>query len=561
MPVFKSPYPTLNIPSTETIWEWIFELPNLRTRQGSPDRAGGYINTETKERLSYPQVQDVATSLSTALYHEHNLRAGDRVIIFSKNSIWYPVAMFAAIRLGAIASGASPFYTIDEMNHVLSVAQPSVIFTSTEGLPVALASAEANGISTRNVILLEGRVEGTRSLADLISAGKAWTPQRQVAAYRVPPGKTNGEICAFLGFSSGTTGLPKGVMLSHRNVIAQCLQLDQVSAPDLTRVLAALPFFHVTGLIHSLNFPAARNMEVAVMPQFTLEGMLAAVDEYKVEELLVVPPIIIRLVQASCVSQYNLSSLKRFFCGAAPLSKNVIAQLQQRFPHTGFKQGYGMTESCSAATLCPPELYSYANAHKCGVIVGNTELKIIDERGHELGVGEPGQILIRGPQVAMGYWQNPVATAETFDADGFLHSGDQGMLDERGLLVITDRLKELIKVNGVGVAPAELEDLLLNHAAVEDCGVASMPDDRAGERPQAFVVASGQPSRELGQQLMEYVQKHKTREKWVYAIRFVDAIPKSASGKILRRQLRLSQQQEGHPEGLVVTLQEARARL
>lgn len=320
--------------------------------------------------------------------------------------------------------------------------------------------------------------------------------------------------------------------------------------------------YTVTGLVHSLNFPAARNMEVAILPEFTMQGMLEALVEYQIEEFLLVPPIVIRLVQETIVDQYDLSHLKRFFCGAAPLSKNILKQLQRKFPQTGFKQGYGMTESCSAVTLCPPELYSYENSHAVGVVLGSTELKFVDEDGHEVGVGQPGEILVRGPQVAMGYWNNPQATSETFDREGFLHSGDQGMIDSRGLVTITDRLKELIKVKGVGVAPAELEDLLLSHSAVEDCGVVAMPDERAGERPRAFVVIKGSKgSLELGQELMSFVRKCKAREKWIYEVVFVDSIPKSASGKILRRHLRQQLQDASNPRGLTVTWTEPQARL
>ncbi|KAJ5675235.1 uncharacterized protein N7477_005169 [Penicillium maclennaniae] len=546
----------------QTIWDWIFESPKFNSLQKSPEKVGGYVNTKTKQRLGYGEVKELATYLSMALYQDHNIRAGDRVIIFSENSIWYPVAMFGTIRLGGIASGASPFHSINEMSQMIQVARPAVIFASLTHLPVALSSAKVNGMRQEQVILLEGRADGTASLANLISRGKEFAQTDQVPSYQVAHGKTNGDVCAFLGFSSGTTGHPKGVMLSHKNVIAQCLQLRQVTVPGLTRTIAALPFFHVTGLVHSLNFPAAQNMEVAILPEFTMKGMLEALVEYQIEELLLVPPIVIRLVQEPIVDQYDLSRLKRFFCGAAPLSKSVIAQLRAKFPHTGFKQGYGMTESCSAVTLCPPEMYSYDNAHTVGVLLGSTELKIIGEDGRELGVNEPGEILLRGPQVAMGYWKNPKATAATFDAEGFLHSGDQGMIDASGLVTITDRLKELIKVKGVGVAPAELEDLLLSHASVEDCGVVAMPDERAGERPQAFVVTKGcLPSPQLGHELMELVRKSKAREKWIHEIVFVDSIPKSASGKILRRQLRMQPQDAKLPRGLTVRWTQSQARL
>jgi hypothetical protein len=226
MPIFTSQYPPINretltesymyvadlvaVPQDQTIWQWIFESPKFDS-QTSLDKIGGYVNTKTNERLNYRQVKEMATYLSTALYEYHNVRAGDRVIIFSKNSIWYPVAMFGTVRLGGIASGASPFYSVDEMNRMIQVAQPTVVFTSLDGLPVALSSAKSNGLRREQVLLLEGKAPGIATLENLISRGRELDQTVQALSYQLPSGKTNGDVCAFLGFSSGTTGLPKGV--------------------------------------------------------------------------------------------------------------------------------------------------------------------------------------------------------------------------------------------------------------------------------------------------------------------------------------------------------------
>jgi acyl-CoA synthetase (AMP-forming)/AMP-acid ligase II len=220
-----------------------------------------------------------------------------------------------------------------------------------------------------------------------------------------------------------------------------------------------------------------------------------------------------------------------------------------------------MTESTSCITCHTPISYNYRYAHKVGTIVASTEVKLIKEDGTEADVGEPGEILARGPQVVMGYLNNPSATRETFDADGFLHTGDQGVIDSEGFITITDRIKELIKVKGIGVAPAELEDLLLGHAAVEDCAVLAVPDERAGERPKAFVVLKpGSKADEAsGHEIIAYVERSKARHKWIKEIEFVEGIPKSASGKILRRVLR--DRAKTGAKGIVVTAQETRAKL
>lgn len=341
-------------------------------------------------------------------------------------------------------------------------------------------------------------------------------------------------------------------MIAHQNVIAQCLQVMQITPSDLKQILAVLPSFHITGLVHALHLPALVNAEVIMLPSFTMKSMLDTVVEYQIKELLLVPPILIRLVRDPIVNDYDLSFLRRFSSGAAPLSEEIIQLLKKKFPQTGFKQGYGMTESCSCITAHPPSLYDYKNAHSVGTICASTTVKIIKDDGTEAGVGEPGEIWAKGPQVVMGYLNNEKATRETFDQDGFLHTGDQGSIDERGVITILDRIKEMIKVKGIGVAPAELEDLLLGHPKVSDVAVLGIMDEYSGEVPKAYVVPkSGEVvGRELGVELIRYVREKKVRYKAVREVEFVEEIPKSASGKILRRVLR--DQERSGKRGVVV---------
>ena len=313
--------------------------------------------------------------------------------------------------------------------------------------------------------------------------------------------------------------------------------------PKLERVLAVLPLFHITGLVHILHLPILFNAQVIMLPSFSMPTMLSAVQHYKIKELLLVPPLLIRLVRDPIVDEYDLSHVTRFSSGAAPLSQEILGLLKSRFPNTGFKQGYGMTESCSCITGHPPEYYDYRYAHAVGQIVPSTTVKIIKEGGEEAGVGERGEVLAKGPQITMGYLTNEAATRDTFDADGYLHTGDQGFIDARGLLTITDRIKEMIKVNGHAVAPAELEDLLLGHTAIEDVAVLGIPDANSGEAPKAFVVLKPTSSADnnmekTGKELLAYVKEKKIRYKWLAEIEYVEQIPKSPSGKILRRALK-----------------------
>lgn len=458
------------------------------------------------------------------------------------------------------------------MSYALKTAQAKFLMTHPASMDVATAAAKEAGIPKENLFLLEGELKGYTTIKELVEIGRSYGEDGQTPAFKIPPGKKNKDVCGFLSFSSGTTGLPKAVcstsfcfrsclpadenavqvMIAHQNVIAQCLQVRQITPPDLKRVLAVLPLFHITGLVHGLHLPALINAEVIMLPSFTMKSMLDTVVEYQIRELLLVPPILIRLVRDPIVDSYDLSFLRRFSSGAAPLSEEILHLLQKKFPQTGFKQGYGMTESCSCITAHPPEFYDYKYAHAVGTICASTTVKIVKEDGTEAGVGEPGEILAKGPQIVMGYLNNEKATRETFDEDGFLHTGDQGSIDHKGLITILDRIKEMIKVKGIGVAPAELEDLLLGHDKVEDVAVLGIRDDYAGELPKAYVVVKPgtEQSEDVGRELLKYVREKKVRHKHVKEVEFIDAIPKSASGKILRRMLR--DKARGAEKGVIV---------
>ena len=503
-------------------------------------------------------MKDYATYLSTALVKKYELKAGDTVALSSPNTIWYPVALHATTRVGAMVSGASPAYNVEEMSYALQKSGAKFLMTVPSSIEVAIVAAENAGLSKDHVFMLEGTLEGYKNIQELIDIGKVYGNGGQVPPHQIPKNKTNGDLCGFLSFNSGTTGLPKAVgfrrtlyqeirllidhqvMISHQSVIAQCLQIQQVTPGTHKKVLAMLPSFHITGLVHILHLPLLLNAEVYILPAFTMKDMLDTIVEYQISELLLVPPIIIRMVRDPIVNAYDLKHITRFSSGAAPLSQEIIQQLAAKFPGRGFKQGYGMTESCSCITAHPPEKYGFEHAHKVGTICGSTEIKIVDEQGNELGVGQPGELLARGPQITMGYLNNEEATRNTYDADGFLHTGDQAMIDEEGMVTITDRIKEIIKVKGIGVAPAELEDLLLGHVHVEDVAVLGIPDDYSGEKPKAYIVPRpGAPGKGmLGKALLQYVKEKKVRHKWLKEIEFIEEIPKSASGKILRRVLK-----------------------
>ncbi|KAK5084649.1 hypothetical protein LTR05_005727 [Lithohypha guttulata] len=549
MPIFKSQQPDISVPWHLPIWTWLFDSEYSPLTKFPAKDVKGFTNAVTKEHLSYADIKTHSTHLSTVLRKNYGLQEGETVSLFSPNTVWYPVAMFGTLRAGGVVSGASPAYGIDEMTYALQKAESKILFTVPSSMEIAATAAKNAGIPKERIFLLEGQLEGYKTMAELLSEGKTYGDDEQIPQFKLPAGKKNKDICGFLSFSSGTTGLPKAVMIAHSNVIAQCLQVEQITPETLRRILAVLPLFHITGLVHQLHLPVLLNANVYMLPSFTMDSMYQTVQDYKLEEMLLVPPILIRMVrEKEILKKYDLSSLKRFSSGAAPLSAEILELLQQTFPQTakgegsGFKQGYGMTESCSCITAHPPSKYDYKYAFRVGTVVASTEVKILDpETGKECDIGEPGEICARGPQIVMGYLNNEKATSETFDKDGFLHTGDIGKIDEEGLISIVDRAKELIKVKGEQVAPAELEDLLLGHPDVEDVAALGIPDEYAGERPKAYIVLQKEKRsnpEESAKKLFKHVQAKKVRHKWVKEIEIVDEIPKSASGKILRRVLR-----------------------
>ncbi|VUC30739.1 unnamed protein product [Clonostachys rosea] len=539
--VFKSKYPNIEYPTDLTVWEWAFEdkrySPIFRN---APSKLAGFSNAITQERLDFLRVKEHATHLCTALTSQYGLCKGDTVSLFSQNSIWYPVAMFAILRAGGRVNGASPSYTVDEMANALKTADTKFIMTVPASIETALAAARKVGIPTERIFLLEGEFEGHASMSQLLEIGRARGEEGQTPYFQIAKGQTN-DICGYLNFSSGTTGLPKAVMLSHRNVIAQCLQLGSASGPEKRRYLACLPLFHISGLVRFLHWPIASNDECVMLPQFTIENFLKAIEQFKITDLALVPSIVNRLVNDPVVDKYDLTSVQLIACGAAPLGEEVIKLLEKKLPWTGFRQSYGMTESCCCLTTHPPEFYNYKYADSGGVLLASTVIKIVDlDSGKELGPNETGEILAKGPQIAMGYLANPTETAETFGADGFLHTGDIGCVDDKGFIHIVDRIKEMIKVKGQQVAPADLEQLLLGHPAVEDCAVLGIPDDRSSERPKAYVVLKQAviPNTSIARELLQYVKDRRIRYKWLKEIEFISEVPKSPSGKILRRVLR-----------------------
>ena len=443
---------------------------------------------------------------------------GDAVCLYMPNLPEYAVCFHGVCTAGALNTTANPLYTARELAQQLRDSGARILITVPPFLEAARAAAAEVGIEE---VFVVGESAEAPPLQELMGdPADAPSPEIDPAT-----------DLAVLPYSSGTTGLPKGVMLSHRNLVANLCQVQQQLGSDSSAALiAVLPFFHIYGQTVIMNLGLQTGARVVTMPRFDLEQFLALVAEHRVTHAFVVPPIALALAKHPAVDDADLSSLKLINSGAAPLGAELVEAVASRVgaPVT---QGYGLTETSPVTHLVPPA-ESEGHGASIGPPLADTECRVVDPDGG--GDAERGELWIRGPQVMQGYLNNAEATADTIDADGWLHTGDVAEVDSEGYFKIVDRLKELIKYKGFQVPPAELEAILINHPAVADVAVIGIPDDEAGELPKAFVVPAEEVSDD---ELMGFVAERVSPHKRVRRIERIDEIPKSPSGKILRRVL------------------------
>ncbi|MFJ6725902.1 4-coumarate--CoA ligase family protein [Streptomyces sp. NPDC091281] len=478
--------------------------------------------------LSYAQIDRFHRRVAAALA-DAGVRKGDVLALHSPNTIAFPTAFYAATRAGATVTTVHPLATAEEFAKQLGDSGARWIITVSPLLGAARRAAElAGGVKE---IFVYDSASGHRSLIDMLATT---APEPDVT---IDPA----EDVAALPYSSGTTGLPKGVMLTHRQIATNLDQLaPAVTAGPGDRILAVLPFFHIYGLTALMNAPLRQGATVVVLPRFDLETFLAAIQNHRITGLYVAPPIVLALAKHPAVARYDLSSLRYVISAAAPLDASLAAACAARLDLPPVGQAYGMTELSPGTHVVPLTAMREAPPGTVGKLIAGTEMRIVslDDPGQDLPAGEPGEILIRGPQVMKGYLGRPDATAAMIDPDGWLHTGDVGHVDAEGWLFVVDRVKELIKYKGFQVAPAELEALLLTHPGIADAAVIGDLDDQGTEVPHAFVVR--QPTApDLGEgEIALFVGERVAPYKRVRKVTFVDAVPRAASGKILRRELR-----------------------
>ena len=513
MTIHRSPLPDVDIPRVP-ITEHV-----LQQAQRVPDRPA-LIDGPTGRTYTYAQFAGAVRAFAGGL-QQRGLGPGSTIALMSPNIPEFAIVFHGAAVAGVAVSTINPTYTAEEVGFQLRDSGSTLLITIAMFAETAAAAAADSPVT--DIFVIGDAPDGMGSFTDLLAA-----PIDQVD---VDPD----EQIVVLPYSSGTTGFPKGVMLTHRNLVANLVQCeDALEVEDGEVVLAVLPFFHIYGMQVLMNFFLSRGSTIVTVPRFDLEQSLGLIQEHRITRLFAVPPIVLALAKHPMVDDFDLSSLKQVFSGAAPLGAELALEAAARID-CEVVQGYGMTE------MSPVSHVTRMGGFKpgtCGVTVANTECRIVDsENGDDQGVGGVGELWVRGPQVMKGYLNNPEATEQTIDSDGWLHTGDVGFIDEDGHLTIVDRVKELIKFKGFQIAPAELEALLLTHPSIADAAVIGVPDDEAGERPRAFIVLK--PDTEVSaQDVTDFTAEHVATYKVVHDVVFTDEIPKSASGKILRRVLR-----------------------
>jgi acyl-CoA synthetase (AMP-forming)/AMP-acid ligase II len=507
--VVRSAWPEPEVPELDLVSFVLRHSGRLAGRPAVIDGASG--RTVTYGELA-GGVERVAAGLAA-----RGFGRGDVLALHLPNIPEFPVVFHGALRAGGSVSPASPLFTAAELARQLRSTGAGLLITVGPLAAVAREAAVQAGVD--DVIVL-----GEPSFGELMAAGGA-----------PPESRPDPNEVAVMLSSSGTTGLPKAVQLTHAALVANLVQMA-VPFPieEGERVLGLAPFFHSMGLCCVLNHALASGGAVVALARFDLEVMLRAMETHGVQQALVAPPLLAALARHPRVSSFDLSALRTVGSGGAPAGAALERAVAERLDCL-VGQGYGITEASTLVAVSPLADPSLVRPGSVGLLVGGTEAKVVEPRsGATMGAGEDGELWVRGPQLMAGYRDDPEATAATIDADGWLHTGDLGHIDKDGSIFLVDRLKELIKVRGFQVAPAELEAVLVTHPAVVDAAVIGVPDERDGERPKAFVVSRGPLDRE---ELNLYVAERVAPYKRLGAIEEIDELPRSLTGKLLRRVL------------------------
>ncbi|KAF5366277.1 hypothetical protein D9758_005667 [Tetrapyrgos nigripes] len=566
-------------PSNLSVPQFLLDDYSHSTRPERPLHVPCLIDDSTGTKIFLTQLRMDIQYLAAAIFENWDFRDGDVVSIMSPNHISYASSVWATHRLGGVVATLSPFLTVTELVHHLSIARPKVFIIHSECVVTALEAAAMIHLHTSQIIVIgspppSGRGKSLRYLDELILQGSSLPP---VPEKVWKDGEAKKRI-AFLAPSSGTTGIQKQVAISHYNVINIIIQIatfnrineDYAPWSELRfrpgdSCTGFLPLYHIYGLVFNLHFMLYAGMSLILMaPKFHFKAFLRSIDKNKITHLTIVPPQAVMLCKHRAVKNYSLSSVRYCIVAAAPLSGALTMGLLKVFPNVQLGQGYGMTESCGTISMFPVSQKT-GTLGSGGQLLPGTSAKVVKDDGCLARVGEIGELWVKGEQIAMGYHNDEIATKETF-IDGWLRTGDQVLFKNNGDIFIMERIKELIKVifvfltsachlilvpkvKGLQVAPAELEGHLLIHPDVSDAAVIGIPDEYHGELPLAFIVLqreiasavlkNAKYAEIVRSTIFKHVADVKSKHKWLAGgIIFTNIIPRNPSGKILRRVLR-----------------------
>ena len=517
----SSPYADIDIPDVG-LPEFLF------SDLGEHAESVAIIDGPSGRKVSFQELADAVDRFAAAL-GERGLGKGDVIALFAPNNPFYPVVFHGALAAGVAVTTLNSMYTPDEVAFQLRDSGAKLLVTISPFLDRARAALRADGLAVTEVVLMDdARDEAStpmpeNALADLLTT----------SAER-PSVSISGDDVAALPYSSGTTGRAKGVVLTHRNLVANLLQFGEIGDTNSdSKILAVLPFFHIYGMTCMMNNGIYKRATVVTMPKFDLAEFLRIISEHRVDRVFIAPPIAVALAKHPMVEQYDIDCVDIIFSGAAALDADLGHKVAKRLNCTVF-QGYGMTE-LSPVSHAMPEDKPDMDLSSIGVALPNIECKLVDpETGEE---GPRGELWVKGPNVMREYLNNEQATNDTVDSDGYLHTGDIATVTDEGVFYIVDRVKELIKYKGYQVPPAELEALLLTNDSIADAAVIGIKDSEGEEIPKAFIVK--QEGVSLSEDdVMSFVAERIAPHKKVRAVEFIDQIPKSGSGKILRKDLR-----------------------
>ncbi|KAA1470610.1 AMP binding protein [Dentipellis sp. KUC8613] len=589
MPTYTSLLPPLPEPAT-SIWTYLFSRTHPYSSYSQyPEHYPAFIDAPTGRTLSRGALRSSTLRLAHGLRHPPRhalapLARGDVALVFAPNTLAYPLVLFGLLAAGAAASPANPVYTPAELAHQYRDCGARLVFAVPDALPTVFAMLELVGVgeaeARRRVVVMQYDGSGRRGTAEGVDRDLVWLEELLAQGEERVEEKFDGgaaHATAYLCYSSGTTGKPKGVMTTHKNIVIETQILRATfpllaSGPGKDVLVGVLPLFHIYGLALLLHLAFVSGAPTLVMPRFDPEQFCANIARYRVTIGIIVPPIFLALVNHPATMRHDLSSLRYICSAAAPLSRDLALATAQKLASVGAHvvvgQGYGLTETSPGTHMLPFE-WAMRKIGSCGVLVPNVEAKLVlseddatgeakaeaaewdpqeEERGGAgVKMSARGELWVRGPIVMKGYLNNPAATRASVTPSGWFKTGDIFVRDADGFWYVVDRKKELIKYKGFQVAPAELEALLLTHPSLVDAAVIGINDPvQATELPRAYVVPRGTPAPALDAEIQAWVAQRVAPHKRLRGgVVMVPEIPKSAAGKILRRELRERAKREG----------------